>query len=159
MRVAAIIQVDNRVECRTYTLPYTKDEDELWSMIQDNLKVGIVVDIYRNVMHHVVNRQDNEPTIIVDTICKALGRKPEWMAENIRNRDRTRVRAIIAHHLTRMTKLRLRDIGDIFGGKDHSTVIHAVKNYSDWYETDDDFIDLADMAQQALQEVFNKNVF
>lgn len=40
----------------------------------------------------------------------------------------------------RMTKLSLEEIGGYFGGRDHTTVMHAVKAIDQRRETDDDFV-------------------
>lgn len=44
----------------------------------------------------------------------------------------------------------LLEIGEVFGGRDHSTVIYQINQYKDLYATDKHFRSLADKVQSRL---------
>ena len=50
-----------------------------------------------------------------------------------------------------MTKSTLKSIGDHFGGKDHTTVMHSCKNVQNLIDTDQSFRDnVAELNQKIL---------
>lgn len=76
------------------------------------------------------------PALIKEVICDYYGLTMDEMDSKRRTRAISYPRQI-AMYLTRiMTDLSLPKIGDEFGGRDHSTVIHAYEKIKDELETD-----------------------
>ena len=70
-------------------------------------------------------------------------------------KDKTRKREIVVARQVSMylakeyTNMSLKSIGSHFGGRDHSTVIHAIQSINNLMETDKKF-------NATMQEVFKK---
>ena len=92
----------------------------------------------------------NEPVIITgELILKKVAEYYKIRVEDFTSKKRTKQIAYprqIAMYLCReMTNLSLPKIGELFGGRDHSTVIHACEKIADELRTD-----------QTLQVTVNK---
>jgi hypothetical protein len=74
-------------------------------------------------------------------VCKYFHISPEHLSRNTRKRETVRARQIAMYFSKEMTKHSLDIIGLRFGGKDHCTVIHAVKTINNLIETEPDFKD------------------
>lgn len=58
------------------------------------------------------------------------------MARRIKDINELRV---IYCYLAKTMKYSLKEIGESIGGRDHTTVIHALNNFKNWLETDSQF--------------------
>jgi chromosomal replication initiator protein len=99
--------------------------------------------------------RSNERTLTVEIIQKKVAEH-----YNIRVTDMSsdrRLRAVarprqVAMYLSKMLTLRsLADIGKRFGGKDHTTVMHAVKKIEELIGTDRDFYEDVKLLERKLQ--------
>ena len=63
------------------------------------------------------------------------------MQSNRRLRSLARPRQIAMYFAKKFTQKSLPDIGRNFGGRDHATVIHAVKQVENFIKTDSKFAD------------------
>ncbi len=76
-------------------------------------------------------------------IMKCLGNHYPYKLEQLRSKDRSRdianVRQIAMFLVKKMTDKSLRDIGIFFGGRDHSTVMHALSKVQEQYDADNNF--------------------
>jgi chromosomal replication initiator protein len=101
----------------------------------------ITIDMAKNVLRDLI--YDEEKALTVDyvqkTVCEYYGLK----AQDIKARRRTRDIAFprqVAMYLSKMlTESSLNEIGKNFGGKDHSTVIHACKLIEVRRKNDEEF--------------------
>lgn len=86
--------------------------------------------------------------ITVDTIQEAVANYFNLRVDDLKSQRRTRAISYprqIAMYLSRkLTDMSLPKIGDEFGGRDHTTVIHAYEKISESYKTD-----------EALQNIIN----
>lgn len=64
-------------------------------------------------------------------ICRATGVSINAIRSNRKTKELIFVRHAIVYWAVRLTKLSYPHIGRIQGGRDHSTIIHAVKSYRD----------------------------
>ena len=75
--------------------------------------------------------------------------------DDLTSTDRSRSLVIarqIAMYLCReMTELSLPKIGEIFGGRDHTTVMHAVKRIDELARGDKEFADDVELLMRMLQ--------
>ena len=84
----------------------------------------------------------SEP-IDFEGIIKKLGDHYPYKLEQLRSKDRSKdianVRQIAMFLMKKMTDKSLRDIGIFFGGRDHSTVMHALCKVQEQYDADTAF--------------------
>ncbi len=76
---------------------------------------------------------------IQKTVCEYFRIKPQDIKAKKRTRDIAFPRQIAMYLSKVLTELSLSDIGKNFGGKDHSTVIHACKQVEERRKKDEDF--------------------
>lgn len=67
------------------------------------------------------------PENIVSTVCEHFSTKPETVRSKKRSRDIVLPRQIIAYFLRDLTQLSLQNIGEMLGGRDHTTILHGLE--------------------------------
>ena len=65
------------------------------------------------------------PEIIVDAVCKYYDIPQDKIMSNLRSADIVNARSVAMYICRDMLEMECTKIGDVFGGKKHSTVIHA----------------------------------
>lgn len=77
-------------------------------------------------------------------IIKCLGNYYPYKLDDLRSKHRSKelslVRQVAMFLMKKMTDKSLRDIGQFLGGRDHSTVMHALAKVEEQCKTDDDFL-------------------
>lgn len=96
------------------------------------------VELARSMLQHFVDTVTREITI--DSIQQIVGDhldiEVELMKAKTRKRDIVQARQIAMYFAKEMTQHSLKSIGYHFGGRDHSTVIHALQTVNDLIATD-----------------------
>ena len=89
----------------------------------------ITVDMAREVLKDLIHDEERALSIdsILKTVCEYYGLKPQDIKAKKRTRDIAFPRQVAMYLSKVLTDSSLSDIGKNFGGKDHSTVIHACK--------------------------------
>ena len=77
------------------------------------------------------------PTLIVDTVCDHFHIKKEDILGSKRNAEIVQPRQIVMYLCREMTQTNFKEIGNVLGGRDHSTVIHGCKNIESELEYND----------------------
>ncbi len=72
-----------------------------------------------------------------------------------RKRDATDARHTAIYFTSVYTGLSLKKIGLNYGGRDHSSVIHATQKYDDLYGKNKTFTSLSDIVKASLDNIFN----
>ena len=80
--------------------------------------------------------------VITEYICKYYNMEPSVLYSQSRSRDVVNARNIAMYLIRRMTNLSLVDIGKIFGGRDHSTVLHSLENVEKKMRSDPAFAEV-----------------
>ncbi len=92
----------------------------------------------KQTLNHLVNESEKETS--VDTIIEAVTAFFDVRVADIKGKGRTRSivvpRQIAMYIAKELTDLSLKSIGYHFGGRDHSTVIHAIQTVSDMIHAD-----------------------
>jgi len=92
----------------------------------------------KQTLNHIVNESEKE--ISVDTIIDAVTEQFQVRIADLKGKSRLRSLVVprqIAMYITKeLTNLSLKSIGYHFGGRDHSTVIHAIQTVSDLMASD-----------------------
>ena len=76
------------------------------------------------------------PQQVRDMVAKAWDVRPEALASKRRTKDLTVPRQVAMYLLKELLDLPLVQIGDLFGGRDHSTVIHSIRKVEATVEDD-----------------------
>jgi chromosomal replication initiator protein len=67
------------------------------------------------------------PEAIRELVARRWGVKPEALVSKRRTKDLTVPRQVAMYLIRELLELPLAQIGDVFGGRDHSTVIHSLR--------------------------------
>src|SRR6266851_4650490 len=139
---------------------------------QDHLELTIPDDVLRFIAEHVRSsvrarealsdkiRQGEDassygaPTPSIDRVQEVVARRWGVTPEGLRSKARTKTLTIprqVAMYLARnMLSMQLVEIGQAFGGRDHSTVIHSVDKVERQMMRDRTFKERVEMARQEL---------
>ncbi len=101
----------------------------------------ITVEMAREVLKDLIHDEERALSIesIQKTVCEYYGLKPQDIKAKKRTRDVAFPRQVAMYLSKILTDSSLGDIGKNFGGKDHSTVIHACKQIEVRRKKDEDF--------------------
>jgi chromosomal replication initiator protein len=98
----------------------------------------IDLELAKKTLNHIVS--DSEKEVNIDTIISVVTEHFQVRIADLKSKSRLRNIVIprqIAMYLTKeLTTLSLKSIGYHFGGRDHSTVIHAIQTINDLMDTD-----------------------
>lgn len=90
-------------------------------------------DLARKALVPFANHRPPEPvsaSAVIDAVCRHLGVDPDDLTSKKRDRKTTYARHLVMYLLRELGRQPLSDIGRLLGGRDHSTVIHAVQRIS-----------------------------
>ncbi|OZC04210.1 chromosomal replication initiator protein DnaA [Rubricoccus marinus] len=82
--------------------------------------------------------------------CEVLNIPEDLVRARTRKREVVQARQIAMYFAKQLTKHSLKTIGQAFGGRDHSTVIHAVRSVEDQIDTDPLFRETVDRVRKKL---------
>lgn len=108
-------------------------------------KKAITLDLARQLIDRFVNNSAQEVSVeyIVNVVCNHLNIAVEEFYSKSKKREIVQARQLAMHFSKKYTKNSLAMIGQQCGGKDHATVIHALKTIANLLETDKQFRTLA----------------
>ena len=103
--------------------------------------MGATVDkdtVVRAVKDMFKEKSDILPTadVIIDEVCKFYNIEPTILRGQGRSKDIVLARQIAMYQIRRMTNLSLDEIGQEFSGRDHSTVIHSIRQIEESIQSD-----------------------
>jgi chromosomal replication initiator protein len=89
----------------------------------------LTLEAAQEVLHDVLRAADRKVTVeeIQSAVCQYYGLKPAEMGSPRRSRSVARPRQVAMFLAKALTPLSLPQIGKKFGGRDHTTVMHAVR--------------------------------
>ena len=106
----------------------------------------IGLDLAKEVLRDLM--QDSKVNLTIEEIqrivCEYLDIPEDLVCAKTRKREVVRARQIAMYFCKDLTQHSLKTIGLHFGGRDHSTVIHANKTVEDQIETDDQFSNMVE---------------
>src|SRR5262249_15498643 len=85
--------------------------------------------------------EHHAPERILAAVSERFGVRPETLVGKRRTQAIAVPRQVAMYLMRHLTELSLVEIGSIFGGRDHSTVIHAVKQITERIQGDESFRD------------------
>lgn len=118
-------------------------EGTLFSLIANatfNQK-SISLSLARNLVEKIVTEPQVDISIpkIQNAVCQYFGISEELFISKTRKREIVQARQIAMYLSRNLTKTSLASIGEILGGKDHATVLHACNTVNDLIDTDRNF--------------------
>jgi len=104
-------------------------------------KQPITLELAQKVLDHVVERKNTEVDFnrIVKCVCKHYSLNKEQIFSKNRNKELVLARQVAMYLMKKITDKSLRDIGDFLGGRDHSTVKHALNRIDRYSKLNPDF--------------------
>lgn len=113
----------------------------------------ITVELVEDVLQHHQSKQ--KPSITLDRILREVSKQsgytPDAIQSKVRNKDIALARHITMFIMKSMTDKSLRDIGEFFTGRDHSTVMHAIEKIESIIKNKSEVSILVRRIQDALQ--------
>src|SRR6266480_3372298 len=119
----------------------------------------VTIDLAREALSDKIRQGDEgasyaQPTPSIDRVQEVVARRWGVTPEGLRSKARTKTLTVprqVAMYLARdMLGLQLVEIGQAFGGRDHSTVIHSVDKVERQMMRDRTFKERVEMARQEL---------
>lgn len=99
---------------------------------------NIDLELAKVTLRHIV--KDSEREVTIDTIIEAVTEQYKVKITDLKGKSRLREivlpRQVAMYLAKELTNLSLKSIGYHFGGRDHSTVIHAIQTVNDLMDTD-----------------------
>jgi len=92
----------------------------------------MTIDLAEEVLHHYVNPEPDRltPERIVTTVAERFGIKSDVLCGKRRTRSVALPRQVAMYLTRQLTELSLVEVGRLFGGRDHTTVIYACERVS-----------------------------
>ena len=105
-------------------------QDLIGDTVDKNTVIRAVKDIFKE-------KSDILPTadVIIEEVCKFYNIEPDILRGQGRSKDISLARQIAIYQIRRMTNLSLKEIGQEFGGRDHSTVLNALNRIESLVKT------------------------
>ena len=116
-------------------------------------KKEVDLDLARRVMKNFVRTSAREVTIenIQKTVCEFFHLPYDKLLAKTRKREIVQARQITMYLAKKFTKCSLKNIGEHFGGFDHTTVIHSCQTVENLMDTDNDYKGQVQELQQKVQ--------
>jgi chromosomal replication initiator protein len=111
------------------------------------------LELARNVIKNFTRHTQTEISIdsIQSMVCEYFDLPVDLLRASTRKREVVQARQISMYFAKKMTKYSLKAIGEYFGGRDHSTVIHSCQTVEDLMETDRRFRGFVDDIQKRIK--------
>ncbi|TVR81524.1 MAG: chromosomal replication initiator protein DnaA [Chitinophagaceae bacterium] len=116
-------------------------------------KREIDMDLARSILKNLVKNISQEVSIeyIEKVVCENLNVQVNSLKEKTRKREVVQARQLTMYLSKIFTDKPLKSIGDYFGGRDHSTVIHSCKQITDQMDVDSDFKEKVDLLTKKIK--------
>jgi chromosomal replication initiator protein len=117
------------------------------------MKKDIDLELAKQTLKTIVHDIDAEVSVdyIQKTIAEYYHLKVEDLKDKTRKKEVVIARQLSMYFAKEYTNLSLKSIGYHFGGRDHSTVIHAVHTVNDMYDVDSRFRSSVDELKKKLK--------
>jgi chromosomal replication initiator protein len=117
------------------------------------VKREIDLELTKKVLRNIIKTSSKEVTIdaIQKMVCDYYTITYDKLQAKTRKREIVQARQISMFLAKKFTKNSLKTIGEHFGGRDHTTVIHSCQTVNDLMDTDGVFRDQVKELQQKVQ--------
>lgn len=113
----------------------------------------IDMDLAKEVIKRMNNKESKEITVdlIKEMVAEFFGIDVEKLGSKTRKQDVATARHLSIYFSKEYTKNSLKSIGQYFGGRDHSTILHSCRTVKDRMDTDRAFKDTVVSLEQKMQ--------
>ncbi len=120
----------------------------------------IGVKLAKEIVGNFTQRSNKELTIeqIQNFVCDTFKVEPEQLQSKTRKRAVVQARQLSMYLAKNCTRNSLKQIGKHFGGRDHSTVIHACQTVNDLMDTDAEFRSTVDDLEKRIRVELGSHV-
>jgi chromosomal replication initiator protein len=110
-------------------------------------------ELARDVLKDLIKEARPQLTIesIQSVVCEYLGIPEDLVRARTRKREVVQARQVAMFFSKEITNHSLKTIGLHFGGRDHSTVIHAVRSVEDQVDTDPSFREMVGAVRKKME--------
>ena len=119
----------------------------LWCRMRD---LPVNSEAIRGAIEVVGKSQDLSPAIIAGVVARRFRLKLSDLRSGSRKQHLVRARSLAMTLTRQMTSLSMHQIGDYFGGRDHTTVLHAIRKTESLLEQDAELRRMADDVREKL---------
>ena len=157
MQADGIVIPDNVIEYLAYSVDTNVRELEgvIISLIANAslVRKEIDLELAKQTLKSIVHDIDSEVGIdyIQKTVSEFFKVSIDQLKDKTRKKEIVMARQMAMYFSKDYTNLSLKSIGYHFGGRDHSTVIHAVQTVNDLYDTDNNFKKSVDELRRKLK--------
>ncbi len=92
------------------------------------------------------------PERIREAVAKEWGVRPDGLISKRRTKDLTVPRQVAMYLIRDLLGLSLTEVGNLFGGRDHSTVIHSIRKVEAALNSDSPMVHAVERVRSALEE-------
>jgi chromosomal replication initiator protein len=107
------------------------------TLLKKNIDLELAKEVLKNIIKEI--QSDVSVDFIQKTVSEYFKVNMESLKSKIKKREIVIPRQVAMYFCKRYTQLTLALIGENFGGRDHSTVIHALESVEDMMKTDANF--------------------
>jgi chromosomal replication initiator protein len=107
------------------------------TLLKKNIDLELAKEVLKNIIKEI--QSDVSVDFIQKTVAEYFKVDLESLKSKIKKREIVIPRQVAMYFCKRYTQLTLALIGNNFGGRDHSTVIHALESVEDMMKTDSNF--------------------
>ena len=157
MQADGIVIPDNVIEYLAYSVDTNVRELEgvIISLIANAslVRTEIDLELAKQTLKSIVHDIDSEVGVdyIQKTVSEFFKVSIDQLKDKTRKKEIVMARQLAMYFSKDYTNLSLKSIGYHFGGRDHSTVIHAVQTVNDLYDTDNKFKKSVDELRRKLK--------
>ena len=131
-------------------------EGVLNSLMAYSIVYNSAVDLHlaERVIKRAVKVDDNQPLTIDDImekVCQHYGVTQQQVFSKSRKRDYVQVRQVSMYLAQKYTKMPASRIGQLIGGRDHSTVLHSCNTIEQRLKVEKDFRDELQSIEQSFR--------
>lgn len=98
--------------------------------------VDLTIDTAKEQLESIINpdlHKEVTPQLIIEIVAEHFQKTPEQLISKSRSSDIVRPRQIAMYLCKNMTGASLASIGEVLGGRDHSTIIHGIEKIDTEY--------------------------
>ncbi|KAI4451048.1 Chromosomal replication initiator protein DnaA [Eubacterium plexicaudatum ASF492] len=102
--------------------------------------VEITIDTAKEQLESIINpdlHREITPQLIIEIVAEHFQKTPQQLISKSRSSDIVRPRQIAMYLCKNMTGSSLAGIGEILGGRDHSTIIHGIEKIEAEYQSNE----------------------
>lgn len=97
---------------------------------------------------------------MIEIVCNAYGYEQDYVLGNCRKQELVDFRIILAKSLKDFyPEMTLERIGKYIGNRHHTTVIHMLRNYENWYFTHRIFRQTANNCRKIIESKFESKAY